>query len=249
MIIKLPKIDIKTILIVILSAVLLYSLKTCNDKDKYNTALKLENQQLDSTYNAKGQLLIASQTEVTLSQEAFRNATDSMFAMNKKFENRIKQILAFYKATTNTVIREVEVPYIDSIARVAWEDSIRKSCQAVIDYYEANTITVPTSARDSTKNYTADFTATFSGITINNLSIPDSQYLRFIELKGGLLKKDASGKRKLFARRTFQVQVIHTNPLIQTTSTTSAIYQPPKRGRWLEKALLIGAGIFLGTKL
>ena len=243
------KFDIKTILIVILSAVLLYSFKTCNDKNKDNIALKLEYQKLDSMYNLKGQQLIASQTEVTTSQENFRNATDSLFAMNKKFEKRIKEILAFYKASTNTVIREVEVPYIDSNARIAWEDSVRKQCKQVIDYYEANAIIVPKTARDSTKNYTADFTATLSGISINNLSIPDSQYLRFVELKGGFLKKDASGKRKLFAGRSYQVQVIHTNPLIHTTSTTSAIYKPPKKGRWLEKALLIGAGIFLGTKL
>jgi hypothetical protein len=247
--IKLPKLDIKTILIVILSLVLIYSLKTCNDKNNDNTALSLENQQLDSMYNAKSQLLIASQTEVTLSQEAFRRATDSMFAMNKRFENRIREILAFYKATTNTVIREVEIPYIDSIGRIAWEDSIKKQCKSVIDYYEANAIIVPRTAKDSTKNYTADLTATLTGIKINNLLIPDSQYIRFIELKGGLFKKDASGKRKLVARRSFQVQVIHSNPLIQTTSTTSAIYRPPKKGRWLEKALLIGAGIFLGTKL
>lgn len=243
------KFDIKTILIVILSAVLLYSFKTCNDQKNRNSVLLLQNQQLDSINNLKGQQLILSQTELATSQKAFREATDSFFAMNKKFERRIREVLAFYKATTNTVIKEVEVPYIDSNAVVKWQDSIQQQCKQVIDYYEANAIIVPKTARDSTKNYSADFTATLSGIQINNLSIPDSQYLRIVELKGGILKKNAAGKRPLFTGRSYQVQVIHTNPLIQTTSSSSVIYKPPKKGRWVEKALLIGAGIFLGTKL
>lgn len=247
--IKLPSIDFKTILIICLSVILFFSFKGCNDNAKEAIALKLENQRLDSMYNLKGQQLIASQTEVTTSQEAFRAATDSLFAMNKKFEKRIKEVLAFYKASTNTIITETKVPYIDSNARVAWEDSVQRQCRKVIDYYEANFVIVPKRARDSTANYKADFTVRADGVYIDSLIIPDIQTLRFVELKGGLLKKDASGKRKLFASHSFQVQVIHSNPLIHTTTTTSAIYRPPKKGRWLEKVLLIGAGIFLGTKL
>ena len=43
--------------------------------------------------------------------------------------------------------------------------------------------------------------------------------------------------------------MLHTNPIIKVTGQNSAIYIPPKKARWLEKTLLIGAGIFLGTKL
>lgn len=243
------KLDIKAILIVVLSAILLFSVKKCSDYQQDNTQLTLANQRLDSAYNLKNQLLISSQTEIATSQQQLRDATDSFFAMNKKWERRIKEVLAFYRTTTITRIDSTLVPYVDSAAMVAWADSIKQQCQGVIDYYEANYLALPKTARDSTDKYVADFTATQSGININTLAIPDSQYLRFVVLKGGILKKDQNGKRHLFTPRSYQVQVLHTNPLIQTTSTSSVIYRPPKRGKWLEKTLLIGAGIFLGTKL
>lgn len=245
------KIDIKLILIVVLSGLFLWSFSTCNKRIKESDALKLENARLDSMYNLKNQQLIVSQTEVATSQKAFRDATDSFFAMQSKFENKIKSIIAFYKGSTVTIIDSIPVPipYVDSAKLLVWEDSIKQSCKKVIDYYEANFISVPQTSIENNVNYNIDLTATKTGIRINRVSIPDSQYIRFVELKGGFLKKDQNGKRHLFTSRSFQVQVIHTNPLIKTTSSSSVIYNPPKKGRWLEKAILVGAGIFLGLKL
>lgn len=217
--------------------------------DKQYKELSLRNAQLDTLTNKLGQQVIVSQTELTQSQEALRAATDSFFNLRRQDEKRIKDIIAFYKGTTNTVIREVLVPYVDKEQMKEWEDSIRQNCSKVIDYYEANTVTVPRSAKDSSKHYDASFTVTMNGVKIDSLSVPDSQYLRFVTLKGGFLKKDQQGKRRLFLKKSLQVQVIHTNPLVQVTGQTSAVYQPPKKRNLLFKAGLITLGIFLGTKL
>lgn len=251
--ILLPKsLNLKNILIGILSLVLLFSVKTCVDKNKQISKLTFEYKQVDSIKNQLGQTVILQKTEVVSTKserDALKKTSDSLFNLRKKDEKKIKDILALYKAALTTKIDSVEVPYIDITARKEWEDSIVRRCSDVINYYEANSIIVPKTARDSTKNFQADFTATLSGININSLTIPDTQYIRFVTLKGGFLKKDQNGKRHLFKRKEFQTQVIHTNPLIHITGQNSAIYIPPKKPRVVEKMILIGLGILLGTKL
>lgn len=247
--IKLPKIDWKLIVIIVLSGFLVASISTCNKRDGEISQLQLDKQTTDSIVNAYGQTILTQEAIVTNNKQAIKDLTDSIFRLTRAQDRRIKDVIAYYKGITNTVIKEVQVPYIDTTSMVEWADSIKQNCAKVIEYYEANSIFVPKQAKDSTPNYTADMTAGLNGITINRLEIPDSQYIRFVTIKGGLLKKDASGKRKLLARKTIQVQVLHTNPLIQVTGQNSAIYVPPKKARWLEKAILIGGGIILGTKL
>lgn len=212
--------------------------------------LSLQNQKLDTLNNLLGQQVIISKTEVTESQAAFRAATDSFFALKSRDERKIKEITAFYKGQTKTVIKNVTVPYVDVPARKKWEDSVQQQCNKVIEYYEANTITVPVTAKDTThKDYTAELTATKAGIKIDSLVIPDEQKIRFVTLKGGFLKKDQDGKRHLFLKKSVQVQVIHSNKLMEVTGQTSAVYQAPKKKNLVGKAVLVGLGVFLGTKL
>lgn len=246
---KLLKIDFKGVLIGILATLLLLSFKKCDDKSKQISQLKLDNQTLDSMKNERGEVILTQETIITNNRQAIKNLTDSIFALTKAQDRRIKDVIAYYKGITNTVIKEVEVPYIDTIINKRWADSVEERCSKVIEYYEANSVFVPKQAKDSTNLYSVDLTVGLNGVLINKIEVPDSQYIRFATIKGGFLKKDASGKRKFFAKRTIQAQVKHTNPLIQVVGQNSAIYIPPKKARWLEKALLIGGGILLGTKL
>jgi hypothetical protein len=234
------------IIIIILSI----SLFTCNKElENSNLALALSFQKIDSIANKNGELIAVNQSIIVSSQEEIRKYTDSIYALDRKHERNIKNILSFYKGITNTIIKERLVPFIDSNAITIWTDSVKRQCESVISFYESKTIRVPRIARDSTANYTAEMTATKQGIIINSLMIPDSQYVRFVTLKGGFMKKNQQGKRELFLKKSIQVQVMHSNPLIHTTGQSSVIYKPPDKKKWLEKAILIGAGVYIGTKL
>lgn len=242
---------IKNAIIAVLLAIAIGSLWTCAKREKEVKALKLENTQLDSIKNLYGQIIVTQQTEVTTSKTALKEATDSFFAYSRRQDKQIKDALAFYKGITKTLIRGINVPYVpdwDSAKKV-WSKEVQANCQAVIDHYEANSIMVPKTARDSTKNYVLDFTATLQGINVNKIEIPDSQYIRFVTIKGGFLKKGFDGKRKLFLKRQIRTDVLHTNDSLHITGQTSAIYIEPKKANILGKAILIGLGTLLGTQL
>lgn len=234
---------------VLLLAFLIHGcIKNNNLKDELSR-VKLENQVIKTVANVNGQLVTMSQTEVTASKKALKEATDSIFNLSKKYEKKIKDVHAYYRQNSSVVIKEVEVPYIDTASVKHWEDSIKRQCAAVIDYYEDSTVKVPKTAEYVSDSLYAKLTATKYNITIDSLSIVDTQHIRLVTLKGGFLKKDQSGKRRLFLKKSFQVQVLHTNPLIKVTGQSSAIYISPKKPNWFGKALLIGGGIFIGTKL
>jgi hypothetical protein len=243
------KLDIKWILIVGLSLILLWSFKTCEDKNKDIDKLELKNQVTDSMKNKLGQTVIIQEATITNNKQVLKHLTDSIFNLKKKQEKKIKDVIAYYSSITKIEIKDKLVPYKDTLGRKEWEDSVSIACTKVIEYYEANTITVPTPASDSTKNYKIDLTVTKAGVRIDSLFIPNKLDIRFVTIKGGLLKKDASGKRRLFTRKSIQVQVLNSNELLKTYDQKSILYKSPKKGRWLEKAALIGGGIFLGLQL
>ena len=243
------KIDLKWVIIILLSIALLWSMRTCNNRDGQISQLQLEKQTTDSIVNKYGQTILTQEAIVTNNEMAIKQLTDSIFNLTKAQDRKIKDVIAYYTSTSKIIVKDKLVPYIDAQARKQWEDSVNRVCRNVIDYYEANTIGVPRTATDSTTDYKATFTAKANGIYIDSLIIPDNQYIRFVIFKGGVLKKDASGKKHLFTKRSVQVQVLHTNKLLQVTGQNSAIYIPTKKANILAKALLIGGGIFIGTKL
>ena len=234
------------IVIIILSISLF---KCSNDLKDKGLALELSRQTTDSLLNENKQLVYTQAVIVTNNQEEIRRYSDSVFNLTRKYERRIQEVISFYKGVSTTTIEKVLIPYIDSVKLKKWSDSVDKMCREVIEFYEKNTMVIPRTAIDSTQYYSANLTAERGGIIINNISIPDTQYVRFVVLKGGFLKKNQEGKRRLFLNKTIQVQVLHSNPLIKVTGQSSAIFKPPRKNKWLEKTILIGGGIFLGTQL
>lgn len=232
----------------------LFWLQTCNkievekELEGVTVALDLSKQETKVVKNQRDQAVYTQRVVETKYKETLKSLTDTVFALNSREENRIRDVVAYYKGITRTEIDTVLVPYVDVPGRKKWSDSVQAECAQVISHYEKNTLPIPATAKDSTKDYSADLTATLKGIKINNISIPDSQHIRFVTTKGGLFKRDINGKRHFWLRRTTEVQVLHTNPLIQVTGQNSAIYLPNKP-RILEKAILIGVGVFLGSKL
>lgn len=237
---------LKNIIIAVLAIALCFSLYKCNGKKDEITQLELANQKLDSTKNLYGKTILLQEVLKTSDKQAIKNLTDSIFALKRSEQRKVKDALAYYKSTLKAEIKEVEVPYVDVQARKQWEDSVERVCRTVIDYYEANTITVPRKAVDSTDQYKASLTATKTGIKIDSISAVDTQYIRFVTLKGGLLKRNQQGKLRLWLKPTVQAQVLHTSKIFTVTGQNSAIYVPPKKLRLVEKLLTAG-GAIVGT--
>jgi hypothetical protein len=241
--------NIKNIIIGALAiAFILGFITTCN-KDKEIASLKFENGRLDSMRNAANQLVVTQRVELLKTkaeQEQLKAYSDSVFNLTKKQERKIKDVIAFYQAKTNIKIVDKLVPYLDTTKQKEWEDSVKLACQNVIDYYEANTIGVPDSAKVEDTTIYASLIVKKDGVEIDSLSIPDVQSLRFVTLKGGMLKKDQEGKRHLFLKKSLQVQVLHSSPYLEHISSQTYLYQEKKKTKLLPKLMLIGAGIIIG---
>jgi len=263
----LPKVDLKKILnprniiiAVLFIALCFTQFRNCTINNSLrNTvdSLTLANQTLDSIKNVQGQTIYTQAALVTSQQEDIVAYTNRIFDLKKQNERLVKKVLAYQGETTVTKIDTVEVPFVDTVERQKFSDSVEAKCAEVINFYELNYIKVPRVAKDSTANYSIDISTTKTGNVINSLNIPDSNYFRIIEKKGGFFRKvqvrqeDGTVKKKLkfHVPKTIEFQSFHTNPLVHVTGQTSIYYTPAKKGRWLEKALFIGAGIFIGSKL
>lgn len=234
----------KIALVIILLLVLSLFVMDCSHRratsklQEQITTTQLENQTLKQIVNKNGDTITTQKMIITSSQKALESLTDSIFNLKKKQEREVKRIIAYFTEKSKVKIDSVDVPYVDTIAMKKFSDSVTKNCQEVLSYMRDSTITVPRTGSDSTSTYSISLTATKEKFTVNSLSIPDSSYYRIDELKGGLFKK-----------RSFEIKSFHTSPHIQVQSQNSVIYKAPPKPRWLEKAIIVAAGIFIGTKL
>lgn len=202
------------------------------------TQQQLENQKLVKIVNEKGDSINTQKVIITSSQEALRSLTDSIFSLTRRQEKQIRNIIAYYTERTSTHIDSVDVPYVDTIAMRKFSDSVTKNCQEVLSYMKDSTITVPRTGRDSTSTYDISLTATKQNFKVNQISIPDSSFLRIDEMKGGLFKK-----------RSYEIKSFHTSPHVDTKGQNSVIFKPKPKRNLLLKSLLVGLGVFIGTKL
>lgn len=206
-------------------------------------SLTLANQKLDSTVNKMGQKIYTQIVTLSENQKSIRKLTDSIFNLKKRDERIIRRIVAYYTERTNVHIDSVSVPYTDSIAIKQFRDSAE-----FYKYALDSMIVVPKKAALSTTYFSIDETVTKNGLVINSLNIPDSQYIRIVENRGGFLRK-VNGKLKFHVKPQIQIQTLHTNPYIQITGENSILYTPRAKPRILEKVLLLGIGVFVGLHL
>lgn len=241
------KLDIKAIIIGILATFLVASVYTCNKQDKevkaVITQLQFDLQTVDSISNAKGQKVTEQAVIITNNNKALQAATDSLFNLRKQDAQKIKDVIAYYKSVMYVELDTVRIPYTDT----TYLEAVDSSCETTLAYFRAHTISVPRRATITTADY--DATVEVKKDIVNlSLKLIDTQYVRFVHLKGGLLKKDQTGKRHFILKKKAYVQVLHTNSLINVTNQNSTLFEQPKKPLWT-KGLLIGAGIVLGLLL
>lgn len=241
--------------------VLFVFVKKCNDtlvtsKQLTIDSLAIANQLLEKIKNRQGEVIAVQTAYIVNTQAEIKELSAEKFDLKNKNERLVKKVLAFSSQVVDTKLDSIDIPYIDTFERTRFSDSIEKACSKVIQYMEARMITVPRTARDSTEEYVADLTATLSGIRINKISIPDSVYHRIIEKRGGFLRKvqikkgdEVKEVLKFYVPKTIEFQTFHTNKKVEIKGQTSIFYVPHKRAKILEKLILIGGGLYIGTRL
>lgn len=225
-------------------------LVTCNHNKKVNeiNELTLKYQKLDSVKNQLNQTVYTQEVIITGSQNYIKDLSKENFNLKDSYEKKIKEIHFYYRNKTNLVIKEVEVPYLDTVKTKRFADSVEKKCKEVIDYYRDSTVQIGTKAAVDSPHYKIDLTVEKSSIKVDSITMVDSQYIRLVELKGGFLKKDFYGKRKLFLKKSLQIQVLHTNPHFQIQGQNSVIYKKAEK-KVLRTLLTVGVGILVGTQI
>ncbi len=208
-------------------------------------SVTLANQRLIQDTNRLGQEVSKQQVITTQNQEALKEFTAKVFNLEKNDANRIKQINALIQIKSRTHVDTTTILYRDGVAEQHFADSIQKICKDVIDFYSSMTVMVPKNVQiteEENKDFQFDGTILKDRFVINSVNLPDSQRIAIIETKGGLFKKDITGKRKFYTPKKLEIQVLHTNKYIKVEGMSSVIYQPKVKGRWLERAIIFAAG-------
>lgn len=232
----------------------LLSLKTCNKNSPYTNqqttidSLTLANQTKDIIINKKNQEVVVQTAIVVASQKTIDDYANQIFDLKKK-NSRNTHTTSIVSVFTSAQVDSLRIKYKDTLAFKKFSDSVNKKCADVIAYMKESTITVPRPVEDSTKDFVFKGTIAKTGFTIDHASFPDSTYIRFVTHKGGLFKRNSLGKVKFWTRKSIEVQVLHTNPLIKIGKVNSVFYVPRVKQRWGERIAIIAATAFITLKL
>lgn len=217
---------------------IIFWMQTCNLKKEIEegqaqiTQLELNSQTLQQKINKQGETIQVQEAIITTSHKALDNLTDTIFDLRNK-DNRNRETIAYYKGITRTQIKGLEVPYLDTVAMKKFSDSILALIpKDVQEFMRDSMIQVPRTSHLSTPHLDLTATAKKQGITIDNLSLPDTLQLRFVERKGNL-----------FRSPSVEVQYFHTNPYIINVASNSAVYKPKRKSFFVRVVLPVGIGL------
>lgn len=222
---------------------LLFWMQTCNLNQKIEqgkqqiTQLQLDKQTLTQKVNEQGQVIQQQDAIIVDNTTALNNLTDTIFDLKAKDKKNLETI-AYFKGISQISVVTVDVPYLDTTAMSAFEDSIRKSCPEWANFIRDSVIQVPAQVGLGTPHFELYGTVKKNSFTVDRLTIPDTLQLRFVEEKGGLFK-----------RSKIQVQYFHSNPFVKDISANS-VYYKPKRKSFFQRVILpvavgVGAGILI----
>lgn len=226
------------ILIILLAVSQINSCKQRETNKEIITAKDLANQKLDSIKNELGQTVTLQKAIITSNAEDIRRISDEKFALQKKYDKKVKEVEFYMSQNTVTRVDSVEVPYEDTVKIRQFKDSA--------DFYKYaadSMITVPRTIKIDSAGFSFSGTVKKSSFSINNISFVDSQYVRVVQLKRNLWQSIT------FKKRQYQVQVLHTSPYIKVTGQNSIIFKPKSKINIFGTLVAVGTGIFISSKL
>jgi len=224
-----------------LAVILLFTtLRTCNEKSEYEN-LTLEYEKANKIKDSLGRTIAVKDAQIVKNQESMQDLRAKLFETTESYNKKVKEVKALIAQGTEVVIRDKEVPYLDSVKMKQWKDSVIANCGDVIQYYEDSAVIIGTNAKDSTAHYKIDATIGKNNLKINEIKFIDSQYVAFTKMKGGILKKDTNGRLKLYLPSRTRIEIKHTNPHFQNTGVDAFFYD--KKNKFNTNSFVSG-GVF-----
>lgn len=237
-------------LIIIGLVIYLFNLDACRNRDFQAQKAQLDSvtllkQKLVKDTNRLGQVIIKQNVIITDDQENFKKLVEEKFALQKKDQKNIKTIRALTQEITSTGVKDVNVPYEED---EEWVSSPDDTALAGIPCDSLSYVHVPKQVSINEEFFKLSASVNKEGIHIDSINFPDTQRIVTLEKKGGLFKRDITGKLKVFKKKELQIIVLHTNPYVKTEGMNSINYQPKVKGRWVERGLIIAATVLATLK-
>lgn len=201
------------------------------------TQQQLENQKTTKIVNEQGKTISRQKVLLTSSQAVINDLANSVFQLKEKDEKNLNTI-AYLKTVQRVRADSIPVPYERNMTlaeKLQLSDSIMAICKDVIDAIDSTTIVVPAVAQVSNDILSAKLTINKESVQIDELTIPDTMSVRFVETKPKLLKPSS-----------IEVQFMHSNPLFQNGQTQSVFYKPKKKSFLRRVILPIAGGVVAG---
>lgn len=246
---KRPLIVEHVIIALLLGALLSLFTRACNDNIGKEYVLKSQFDSLVYVQDSLNQQIGIKDIEIVDNQEKMKDLRASLFETTEKYNNKVKEVEALIAQGTIVSIKEVKVPYVDSVKMKKWEDSVKVKCAEVIKYYEDSTVMVGKEAKDSTGYYKIDAVVQKDGLKVNEIQFIDSQYISITEFKGGFFKRNTKGKLKFYEPRKTKVEIKHTNPYFKNTGTAAYMFQKKPNNGYLGGVVHGAIAGFLGGML
>ena len=214
--------------------------RSCGVEQEYKE-LQLKYEESTKIKDSLGRTITVKDAEIVKNQESMQELRAKLFETTEKYNKKVKEVKALIAQGTEVIIRDKEVPYLDSVKMKQWKDSVIANCGDVIQYYEDSAVIIGTNAKDSTAHYKIDATIGKNNLKINEIKFIDSQYVAFTQIKGGILKKDTNGRLKLYLPSRTRIEIKHTNPHFQNTGVDAFFYD--KKNKFNTNSFFSG-GVF-----
>jgi len=236
------KIDLKAIAIVCLVAIIIVLLfDKCKSNSAYSELVLKHETDISKIKDSLGKVITVKDAEIVTNQQSMQDLRAKLFETTDKYNKKVEEVKVLIAQGTRVIIKEVPVPYVDSVKMKKWGDSVKLKCAEVIRYYEDSTVAIGTQAKDSTPYYKIDATVKKEGLKINEIQFIDSQYISITDFKGGFFKRNTKGKLRFYEPRKTKVEIKHTNPYFKNTNTDAFLFDGKK-----QKKPGYGAGIIHG---
>jgi len=231
-------------LLLALAVIFFLIFKSCGKDGDYRE-LQLKYEEATKMNDSLGRTIAVKDAEIVTNQQSMQDLRAKLFETTEKYNKKVKEVKALIAQGTEVVIKDKDVPYLDSARMKQWEDSVANICKDVIKYYEDSTVLVGSQAKDSTAYYKIDASVQKSGIKINEIKFIDSQYVSITEFKGGFFKRNTKGKLRFYEPRRTKIEIKHTNPYFENKNIDAFFY---KKNRKFDAHSFFGGGV-MGVSL
>ena len=212
------------LLVLALALIFFLILKSCGKDGDYRE-LTLKYEEATKMNDSLGRTIVVKDAEIVTNQQSMQDLRAKLFETTEKYNKKVKEVKALIAQGTEVVIKDKDVPYLDSARMKKWQDSIADVCIDVITYYEDSTVLVGSQAKDSTAYYKIDASVQKSGIKVNEIKFIDSQYVSITEFKGGFFKRNTKGKLRFYEPRRTKIEIKHTNPYFENKNIDAFFYE------------------------